>query len=370
MAPELLTGEAALQAICFKSQLSLARNVAGLPFASAKEPNATTLTQVQRWSHILQHHFGFEDVTADATLKAQGVRIYDFTPTEERTAAYRLLRLTCVLNQKPYTLWCELMTENHFTFSTTIHTLDFEEQLRVLEALADEVATHIRFAYDMRWGYLTAEPTRTGSGLQICSWVHLLGLKLSDAIQQTLNAAEVKGVFGEKAMLYESGTSEFYIFCNRFSINLPPHQIVRDYKTFLLRLAQQEIKARYRLAYDNTAAFYDLLNRTRLLCQQACVQPPEECINFLSAYWTACTVGAFIPLHSECYDFTTCFDDLADECCQEKLRSFLREEDIQALPKLFQKMFEKNDADVLRALWLRSLGEVTFSPDFIKRIQQ
>ncbi|MBR5587449.1 MAG: hypothetical protein IKW23_01155 [Kiritimatiellae bacterium] len=368
MNPNQMDGDTAFQQICFKTYIALARNVADFPFVCPNTPSSKHFAMAEKWSQLLQRYFRFEDVTADEQLRTQGFRFHRLTPDGMRSPAYRLLRLDCVLQEQQHTIWCELMTENHFTFSVTINTPDLVKQTRVLEFIADEVAKHVKFAYDAQWGYLTAEPIRTGSGLFIRSWTHLLGLTLADTMPQALNAAEVKGVFGEKDTMYESASSEFYHFSNRFSINLTPTQIVRDFKAFLVRLAKEEHRARLRLAYDQPAILFDLLSRARFLFQQVYLPSPEETLYALSLYWTACSVGALEPLDAPQYQFATCFDWMADECCESHLLPAIREQDVQALPAAFLPFWKNRDPEMLRALWLRPLGEAPFSPAFLNRI--
>ena len=370
MNPNRMDGDTALQQICFKTYIALARNVADFPFSSPATPSSKLFAAAEKWSQILQRYFRFEDVTQDESLRTQGYRFHRLTPDGMRSPAYRLLRLDCVLNGQKHTVWCELMTENHVTFSATISTADIVKQTRVLEFIAEEVAQHIKFAYDAQWGYLTAEPTRTGSGLFLRSWTHLLGLTLTEAIPQTLNAAEVKGLFGEKDPLYESTASEFYHFTNRFSINLTPTQIARDFKTFLVRLARAELRARYRVAYDQPEILFDLLTRARFLFSHVTLPSPEETLYALSLYWMGQSVGALEPLNTPHHQFDTCFDWIADECGQSHLLPAIREQDVHALPAAFLPYWENRDPEILRALWMRPLGEVPFSTTFLNRINQ
>ena len=146
MNPNQMDGDTAFQQICFKTYIALARNVADFPFVCPNTPSSKHFAMAEKWSQLLQRYFRFEDVTADEQLRTQGYRFHRLTPGGMRSPAYRLLRLDCVLQEQQHTIWCELMTENHFTFSVTINTPDLVKQTRVLEFIADEVAKHVKFA--------------------------------------------------------------------------------------------------------------------------------------------------------------------------------------------------------------------------------
>lgn len=362
----LLQGEAALQAICFKTQISLVRNSNMMPFKGFASSN-DTLAIVGNWVQILQRHHGFKDVTKEADLARIAEQQYHLTPEQFRSPLYRLLRL----DYSPVcSIWCELMTGDHFKFSLVTASLDFAEYAQLLESISDATAKALDYAYDPELGYLTADFTLVGTGLRINSWLHLWGLKIDSLIEQTFNAAEVKGVSVKPSNLYLHDASCIFRFSNRFTLNLPPQQILHDYKTFLLRVADQEMFARMREAYDNIDHCYELLSRIRFFCKEANLISSEEALYFLSTYWAGRAIGLIEPLNPDAYDFTDCFDNVSDTFIAQMLTTKEKTAARKLLPRAFHARLKRNDPELLRALWLRQLADFSFNLDFYKRLHR
>lgn len=367
MSTDMCSGEAALRTICLKTQVTLVRNVVGYPFPGPTPRHGATVP-VNQWLARIATIHPFEDLTDDADLMPQAEIRHGLAAPDDRTPAYRLLRFHLNVNDTHYVVWCELMAGNHLTFSITETDLDFEDRITVLEAFTDRFAAVFDFAYDEQFGYLTALPSLTGTGLRIRSWLHLSGLASLDYLPQMVRAAEVKGVLTEFLPdATEPPPGDIFILYNRFSLNLPAATIVRDYKTFLLRLARQEMKARMRLAHDRVVQLYDELNRTLLISRNALLISEREALNLLSSYWTGCSCGALEPVQTPDYAFHDCFNVVQDALCPKSLLKPNEPHNLSALPPICRQEYLLNH-DILRALWFRRLAEATFTPDFLRRI--
>jgi protein arginine kinase len=354
-----------LQMICLKTQISLVRNVTRYPFPT--QNTRKNAVPVESWLKQLAKVHPYEDLTRDEAMFPIAAIRYGLAPTEDRHEAYHLLRFTPTFNGEAVSVWCELMAGNHFTFSMTGIALDLVERVTFLEAFVDQFASVLDFAYDEQFGYLTSLPTLTGTGLRIRSWVHLPGLTAMNYLPQLVRAAEVKGVLTEYMPDEEPPPGDLFILYNRFSLNLPVSAIVRDYKTFLKRVAHQELRARMRMAYDRVANLYDELNRTLLLCQHANIIPEREALNLLSSYWLGCSCGALTPIKGAEYAFSNCFDLVRDDLCPQSLLTSDQPYDLTKLPSIFRNEYLLN-YDILRALWLRKIAESTFTKAFLNRV--
>jgi protein arginine kinase len=367
MKPESHAAEVALKTICLKTQIVLVRNVAQYPFPT-QSTRATTVP-IQVWLTQIADIHPFDDLTDDLAFAHIAEHRYGLADVEERHPAYRLLRFQVACDSGIRTFWCELMACNHFTFSVTSTELDFNEAVADLERFTDRFAEVFHFAYDEQFGYLTSQPTLTGTGLRIRSWIHLSGLASLNYLPQLCRAAEVKGVLTEYMPNEEPPAGDIFILYNRFSLNLPTDAIVRDYKAFLLRLARQEMRARMRLAHDRVAHLYDELLRALLLCRHALIVPEREAQNLLSSYWTGCSCGALEPIDDPAYAFNDCFDSVRDALCPQSLLNLETPHALGSLPPICRQEYLLN-YDILRALWLRKLSEAKFTPAFLSRVNR
>lgn len=360
--------EYALKLTCLKTQITLVRNVADYPFPTQ---NATTpLPPLNLWLQQIAAIHPFEDLTGtDFAATASSCR-YGLADAEDQSSAYRLLEFNITEDDISYTIFCELMAGNHFTFSMTGPELDFTRRIAVLERFVDRFAPVFNFAYDEQFGYLTTRPTMTGTGLRIRSWVHLPGLACLDYLRQMVQAAEVKGIFTEYMIGEEPPPGDLFIFFNRFSLNSSLADIVHTYQTFLSRLARQEIKARMRLAYDRAELLYDEILRVRLLAGHSCLIAEREALNLLSSYCTACSTGAVKPVNLG-FDIEECFDIIRDALCPIVLPKVNSPTAIQSLPMIYQRLSTPvPNPDILRALWFRKLAKLRFTAQFLRRVNR
>lgn len=365
---DTLSREHALKLTCLKTQITLVRNVADYPFPTR---NATGPTPpLNQWLEQLAAVHPFEDLTGtDFAATASSCR-YGLADTEDQGPAYRLLEFTVTEGDVTHTVFCELMAGNHFTFSMTGPEIDFTERIAFLERFVDRFAPVFNFAYDEQFGYLTTLPTMTGTGLRIRSWMHLPGLSYLDYLRQMVQTAEVKGIFTEYMPGEEPPPGDLFIFFNRFSLNLPLATIVRDYQTFLFRLAKQEIKARMRLAYDRVEHLYDEVIRMRLIAGHSNLIAEREALNLLSSYYIACTTGAIKPINLG-FEAEECFDVVRDALHLIVLPKVISPTAIQTLPAVYQQLSTPvPNPDVLRALWCRKLAKVKFTPQFLRRVNR
>lgn len=92
--------------------------------------------------------------------------------------------------------------EDHLRLQTFASGLAPELALAQASSLAAELDTQVRFAFNERWGFLTACPTNVGTGLRASILVHLPGLVLTNDIDKVLNGLRrlnytVRGFYGE-----------------------------------------------------------------------------------------------------------------------------------------------------------------------------
>ena len=92
--------------------------------------------------------------------------------------------------------------EDHLRIQVLQSGLNLMECWRIIDALDTELSKKLSFAYSTRWGYLSACPTNTGTGLRGSIMLHLPSLVFTGQINKILQATaklglNIRGLYGE-----------------------------------------------------------------------------------------------------------------------------------------------------------------------------
>jgi len=78
--------------------------------------------------------------------------------------------------------------EDHLRIQVMQSGFSLEEAWQIIKRIDEEFDKRLNFAYSQEWGYLTACPTNTGTGLRASVMLHLPGLVMSKQINKVLQA--------------------------------------------------------------------------------------------------------------------------------------------------------------------------------------
>ncbi len=114
-----------------------------------------------------------------------------------------------------------------------------------ISAVDDGLSANFDFAFDEKWGYLTACPSNLGTGMRASIMVFLPGLARSGGLKELLpelkaRGITVRGAFGE-------GTSaEGYVYqiSNELTLGMSEADILRDMVGTAHKISEMELRAR------------------------------------------------------------------------------------------------------------------------------
>jgi protein arginine kinase len=97
---------------------------------------------------------------------------------------------------------CMLNEEDHLRLQVFRSGLQLEEAWEAADLLDDEVSDVVPYAFHQRYGFLTACPTNTGTGMRASVLLHLPALVLAREIEKAAKAVQdlqmaVRGLYGE-----------------------------------------------------------------------------------------------------------------------------------------------------------------------------
>lgn len=153
-----------------------------------------------------------------------------------------------------------------------------------INRIDDLIEDKLEYAFNQRFGYLTACPTNVGSGIRVSVMVHLPALKLVGHLERFLNAAKdmnlaVRGLFGEGT----EATSDLYQISNQVTLGIPEVDIIDDFeKRIIPEIIAYEGAARRHLLNDQIKILDDKISRAMALLQNAQLISSQEALILLS----------------------------------------------------------------------------------------
>jgi protein arginine kinase len=135
--------------------------------------------------------------------------------------------------------------EDHLRLSTLISGLRIKEAYERLTGLEREIEQELELAYDEEFGYLTACPTNTGTGLRLSVMLHLPALAMIGQVEETLSSLGsfgliVRGAYGE----HSEHTGDLFQISNEITLGKSEEQILQILEKIINQVIEREMQAR------------------------------------------------------------------------------------------------------------------------------
>lgn len=153
------------------------------------------------------------------------------------------------------------------------------------EDLDSALMGRVPIAFSEEFGFLTACPTNTGTGLRVSVMLHLPGLVWADEIEKSTHAAQktnmaVRGLYGEGSR----ATGDFYQVSNQITLGRTEDEILSDVQALVDSLLATERKVREALLVgDRRERTLDRIFRGLGTLERAHILSTEEALSCLSA---------------------------------------------------------------------------------------
>jgi protein arginine kinase len=270
--------------IVISSRIRLARNLAGFPFLSR-------CTDAQRED--------IERLVREAIDKTDLARDVFYVDIDQADDLDRLVLVERHLISRQHaeaegsrgvvissTERVALMTneEDHLRMQVLRSGMRLEELWQEVNRIDDMLGGHLEYAFHPRFGYLTACPTNTGTGIRVSVMLHLPALKLVGEIEKVFRAARdmhlaIRGLYGEGT----EATGDFYQISNQITLGKSEEEIIQDFMNGVVpRVVEYEKQARAALLKERVSILDDKVWRAYgTLCSARCISA-EESLSHLS----------------------------------------------------------------------------------------
>jgi protein arginine kinase len=184
--------------------------------------------------------------------------------------------------------------EDHLRMQAIQPGLQLMRAFRSLDAIDTELESQLDYAFDTRYGYLTACPTNLGTGMRASAMLHLPGLVLGDMINQTIQGANkiglaVRGLYGEGT----EALANLFQISNQTTLGRSEEEIIEDLEKVIRHIIQNEKNARLKLLEDKPTMLQDQIGRAFAILRHAHIIPSKEALNLLSLIRLGSDLGVF-----------------------------------------------------------------------------
>ncbi len=279
-----LEDEGALGHIVLSTRVRLARNVANRPFTDKIKANEERLI-----------HKKVETVFSTRGYLKEGVyfRLRDLETKELMLLLEKHLISQDLINRGKRAgaiisnggrISLMIGEEDHLRIQTLGGGFQLDECWKIAENIETELRETIEFAYHPRFGFLTACPTNTGTGLRASVLIHLPGLVLTKEIGKVLKGiSEIgltfRGIYGEGSEV----VGNFFQISNQTTLGKSEEELLDHLKGVTKQVIEYEESARSILTRDAMDQLEDKIWRAYGILLYARSIGLEEGMNLLSA---------------------------------------------------------------------------------------
>ncbi|MCX5696257.1 MAG: protein arginine kinase [Candidatus Omnitrophica bacterium] len=182
--------------------------------------------------------------------------------------------------------------EDHIRMQVMQSGFNLFEAWNIINAIDDNLARELNFAFLSNWGYLTACPTNAGTGMRGSVMLHLPALVMTRSIERVM-AAIAKLSFTTRG-LYGEGTQamgNFFQISNQISLGPSEGEIIESINGLIRQIIEQEKQARESLLAKNSPLLEDRINRSLGILKSARIISSQETIELLSMVRLGCDAG-------------------------------------------------------------------------------
>ncbi len=174
--------------------------------------------------------------------------------------------------------------EDHLRIQVIQSGFNLIETWKLISTIESELDRKLNFAFSADWGYLTACPTNTGTGLRASVMLHLPALVLTKQIGRVLQAITklsltARGFYGEGT----EASGNFFQISNQVTLGHTEEDIIDNIERIIRQVIEHEQNARQTLLAKNKETLEDRIWRAYGTLKSAYIITSNETIELLSS---------------------------------------------------------------------------------------
>ena len=194
--------------------------------------------------------------------------------------------------------------EDHVRIQMIGSGLSLDKVWKMIHQLDEELSKTLSYAYNSRFGYLTACPTNVGTGIRFSVFIHLPVLTFSNEIEEVFAemipaGIAVRGFHGEASKVI----GNFFQISNQYTLGWTEQGILDRLLPLIQRFITQERQARDRLMNGKDRVLLeDKIYRALGILSHAKVLSSLEFLDFLSALRLGSDLGLLSGIEGKSFN--------------------------------------------------------------------
>ena len=144
-----------------------------------------------------------------------------------------------------------LMEEDHLRLQVILGGFRLKEAWEIADKVDNVIEETANYAFSEEFGYLTACPTNTGTGMRASVMMHLPALTFTNNISRIISSASklgltVRGLYGEGSKAY----GNLYQVSNQVTLGISEEEIISNLENIAEQIEKLEKNAREKLSGD------------------------------------------------------------------------------------------------------------------------
>lgn len=269
--------------IVISSRVRLARNIKGLPFATmiTEEDSKKAIKLVQGALNNQE-----ESISSFNKVEAQ-----DLNTNEKRMLVEKHLASkewsknedAAVFIRNDEYVSIMVNEEDHIRIQCILDGFQLRNAFDMANEIDDLLEEKIRYAFDDRYGYLTACPSNVGTGMRASVMIHLpsltLGNQMNDLIQTLARfGITIRGIYGEGSQ----SLGDLYQISNQITLGLSEETIIRNLHSVIKEIIKRERNVRNEMLINNRVYLEDKVFRALGILENARTITVEESMKLIS----------------------------------------------------------------------------------------
>lgn len=174
--------------------------------------------------------------------------------------------------------------EDHLRIQVVHSGLDLAGALRSIDEVDDRIEAGLDYAFDPRFGYLTACPTNVGTGARFSVMMHLPGLKMTGEMDKVKHFAEdtglaLRGFYGEGS----EAAGDFFQISNQTTLGKSEQVLLAEMRDEMIsKVVEYERHARKTLLKRRRTQTEDTVQRALGTLRHARLMATDEAMRLLS----------------------------------------------------------------------------------------
>lgn len=261
--------------IIVSTRVRLARNIGKYPFPALLNEKGTEVVTNELKNAILGSN-------STLSKEFEFVEMKNLSPLErQRLCEKHLISLdmaksergSCLIG-KDETMSIMLMEEDHLRLQIILGGFRLKEAWETASRVDDVIEESVDYAFSEEFGYLTACPSNTGTGMRASVMMHLPALTMTNNISRIISSASalgltVRGLYGEGSKAY----GNLYQLSNQVTLGLSEAEIIENLENIAEQIKKHELEARESLKdnidlQDRLCRSYGIIKFARKMSSQ------------------------------------------------------------------------------------------------------